>query len=285
MFTARTARQWGDRRLKIGVAVAVASAEAALLTAPLLLLAAAVAGSAALVAAVAALPDDDTGHRGGAEGYDGPHCENTVEAALALLEREAREGPLPRFPYLEFDVQETADGELVVFHDSLLTRAFPAGSANAAAIEQLEAGTGAPFSLLTVQDLTAAQLQSLALGGRAGVHVPTLQQFLDACDAAGARRSLAVEIKVLRTDAARQRFIDAVASFRRRAKARLDGSAGAALPSCRQLGWAGVISFPHHFAACFGEYGSAEWARWAAEFRAHGIPVRACHCLFLSLVG
>ena len=111
---------------------------------------------------------------------------------------------------------------------------------------------------------------------------PTLRS---ACDAAGARRSLAVEIKVLRTDAARQRFIDAVASFRRRAKARLDGSAGAALPSCRQLGWAGVISFPHHFAACFGEYGSAEWARWAAEFRAHGIPVRACHCLFLSLVG
>jgi hypothetical protein len=37
---------------------------------------------------------------------------------------------------------------------------------------------GTPFGLLTVQDLSLAQLQSLHLGGRRGARVPTLQQFL-----------------------------------------------------------------------------------------------------------
>lgn len=29
---------------------------------------------------------------------------------------------------------------------------------------------------------------------------------------------------------------------------------------------------------------SMQWQRWAAEFKGHGIPVRSCHCLWLSLI-
>ncbi|KAL4428354.1 hypothetical protein ABPG75_002443 [Micractinium tetrahymenae] len=287
-FIGRSARQWGStRQLLTLAALLVAACEAALFTRPLLLLAAAVAAAAALVLAVAVLPDDETGHRGGAEGFYGELCENTVEAAAALLQREAAEGPLPHFPYLEFDVQETADGELAVFHDSLLTRSFPTprGSHNAAVAAQLEAATGIPFRLLTVQDLTLAQLQSLQLGGRAGLKAPSLQQFLDACEAAGAKRTLAIEVKQMLTDAARRRFIDVVGAYRERSAARLGRDASALRHRCHWLGWAGVISFPHLFAASFGEYGSPEWHRWAVDFKARGIPVRACHCLWLSLIG
>lgn len=285
-FSARTARQWGSAgQLRLVVALLVAACEAALFTRPLLLVLAALACAAALVLAVAILPNDETGHRGGAEGFDGQLCENTVETAVALLRREAAEGPLEHFPYLEFDVQETADGELAVFHDSLLNRAFPTpdGSHNAAVADRLSAATGIPFQLLTVGDLTLPQLQSLQLGGRPGLRVPTLQLFLDACEAAGAERSLAVEVKQLRTDSARQRFIEAVSAYRERAAARLSGRT--LRHSCRWLGSAGVISFPHLFAASFGEYGSTEWQRWAAEFKARGIPVRSCHLLWLSLIG
>ena len=28
-----------------------------------------------------------------------------------------------------------------------------------------------------------------------------------------------------------------------------------------------------------------QWRHWAAEFKRHGIPVRACHALWLTLVG
>lgn len=287
-FIARTARQWGSpRQLRLVAALLVAACEAAFFTRPLLLLAAAVGCAVALILSVAILPDDETGHRAGAEGFGGELCENTVEAAAALLRREAAKGPLPHFPYLEFDVQETADGELAVFHDSLLNRAFPtpAVSHNAAAAAQLEAATGIPFRLLTVQDLTLAQLQSLHLGGRAGLKVPSLQQFLDACEAAGAKRSLAIEVKKMLTDAARQRFIDAVSGYRQRSASRLERDASALRHCCRWLGWAGVISFPHLFASAFGEYGSPEWRRWAAEFKARRIPVRSCHCLWLTLIG
>ncbi|KAL4420264.1 hypothetical protein ABPG77_003443 [Micractinium sp. CCAP 211/92] len=182
VFIARTARQWATAgQLRLVAALLVAACEAALFTRPLLLLMMAVAGATALIMAVAILPDDETGHRAGAEGFGGKLCENTVEAAVALLRREAAEGPLPHFPYLEFDVQETADGELAVFHDALLTRAFPtpSGSHNAAAAAQLEEATGVPFHLLTLRDLTFAQLQSLELGGQPGLKVPSLQQFLE----------------------------------------------------------------------------------------------------------
>lgn len=139
--------------------------------------------------------------------------------------------------------------QLAVFHDALLTRAFPtpSGSHNAAAAAQLEEATGeqicygmpgaacrmrdppepnapnagavwvaqgqqsgplccsnrgqhdatcatphapatlhllppppgVPFQLLTLRDLTFAQLQSLELGGQPGLKVPSLQQFLE----------------------------------------------------------------------------------------------------------
>lgn len=286
-FSARTARQWGDRRLMILTVLAVTACEAALLTAPLALLACAVVAATTLVLAAATLRADETGHRCGAEGYGGRQCENTVEALEALLQREASEGPLPHFPYIEFDVQETKDGELVVFHDSLLSRAFPAGSGsvNAAPTARLVQQTGIPFQLLTVQDLTLAQLQTLHLGGRSGLRVPTLQQILDACIAGRARRTLAIEVKLLRTDAARQRFIDAISGYLASCSPRLNQDVAARRQRCSQLGWAGVIAFPHLFSAAFGEYGSPEWRRWAAEFKRCGIPACACHCLWLTLIG
>lgn len=61
--------------------------------------------------------------------------------------------------------------------------------------------------LVCFQDVTLAQLQLLHLGGREGLRAPTLRAFLSAFRAAGARRPLVVEVKRLRTDAARERLI------------------------------------------------------------------------------
>jgi glycerophosphoryl diester phosphodiesterase len=171
------------------------------------------AATALVLAAQPDAEDDSTGHRGGAEGFKGEHCENTVEAVTALLQREQEQGPLPCFPYLEFDVQETADGELVVYHDNLLTRGIPAGGINAAPIAQLEQDTGTPFGLLTVADCRLVQLQALRLGGRPGVCIPTLKQFLEACIAGGVQRSLAIEVKQLLTDAGRLKFLDTISWY------------------------------------------------------------------------
>lgn len=69
--------------------------------------------------------------------------------------------------------------QLIVFHDALLSAAFPTDGANAGTAAKLEVATGTPFQLLTAQDLTLAQLQALHLAGRPGLCIPTLQQYLE----------------------------------------------------------------------------------------------------------
>lgn len=135
------------------------------------------------------------------------------------------------------------------------------------------------------------------------------------CEREGARRSLAIEVKLLRTDGARQQLIDSVrlecscakrggvlacpalasallicscapslvypaqtgnklpscpcparprpsrSAYRQRCEQRLKSDALALRHRCHWLGWAGVISFPHLFAASFGEYGTPEVSR------------------------
>ena len=51
------------------------------------------------------------------------------------------------------------------------------------------------------------------------------------------------------------------------------------------FGFAAVISFPFHWAASFGEFGSQEWHTWGIKFQEAGIPVRSCVAHFIDLIG
>ena len=183
---------------------------------------------------------------------------------------------------------------------------------------------GRDWASLCVQDCSAAQLQALHLGGRAGLRVPTLRAFLQAVMDAGGRCTLAIEVKALRTDAGRQRFLDTVrraldevwgglcgaGRYHRAPRHGSNPAAAAALPTpCprswylavrgpaldadpearrrrfKRLGWAGVIAFPHLWAASFGPFGGGAAAAWAAAFRRRRIPVRACHATWWPLIG
>lgn len=57
------------------------------------------------------------------------------------------------------------------------------------------------------QRITFAQLHSLHLGGREGLHAPALRSFMAAFRAAECRRPLVVEVKGLQTDAAREELL------------------------------------------------------------------------------
>ncbi len=113
--------------------------------------------------------------------------ENTVAAV-----EQARRDMASR---LEFDVQRTADGKLVVIHDADLLRL-----------------SGKDVS---VGGSTLAQLQAVDIGSRfstgyAGVHVPSLEQFLDAAG----DTPLALEIKT--HDGDRETTQEVVALLQRR---------------------------------------------------------------------
>lgn len=58
-----------------------------------------------------------------------------------------------------------------------------------------------------VQDVTSAQLATLHLAGRRGLHAPTLKQFLTAFRESQCRRPLVVEVKGLQSDAGRQHLL------------------------------------------------------------------------------
>ncbi|KAK9826407.1 hypothetical protein WJX81_000835 [Elliptochloris bilobata] len=224
----------------------------------------------------------NVGHRAGAHGFAGRHCENTLEALADLVERD-RAGLAPGLAYVEFDVHETADGELVVLHDlpSLLAASLGA-PANAAAAEALHAA-GIDARTACAHDLSLAQLQAVKVGGREGVCVPTLEQLLGCCEQEGLERTVAVEIKSLRTGAARERFIALVSGYRASAHC-------AALERrCPQrqyapFGWAAAIAFPGAWGRAFGPLGSREWRRWALRCRDSGLPARSCVLHSLDLL-
>eukprot|EP00887_Chlorella_sp_A99_P005004 scaffold4.g5004.t1 len=282
VFIVRTARQFSTPRNAAAAAVLLV-AGVALLGLVRLGALLGLAAATAVVLVARGLPDDHIGHRAGAEGFDGELCENTVEALAALAAADAA-GRLLDVPYVEFDVQETSDAQLVIFHDLTLTRAFPRQGHNAAVADGLERGGGPPFALATVANLSLAQLRRLDLGGRRGLRVPTLREFLEACVGTGVRRPLAIEVKAVQTDAARRQLLDDISWYRQTHGAALDREPDAAARRHPHLGWAGVIAFPHFFAHCFGEYGSPQWRHWAEEFQRRGIPARACHFTQLTLI-
>ncbi len=137
------------------------------------------------------------GHRVGFGGYTGAHIENTISAVQALAAADAAgKYTNSHFPFIEFDVRETKDGELVLIHDQGLRLAFPMGDGdfddelrNSGSSKTALNINAEPFKVLAeqgidrrkafIEDLTLEQLQTLHLGGREGHHVPTLQSFLE----------------------------------------------------------------------------------------------------------
>lgn len=128
------------------------------------------------IASAAAAPGPevvDIAHRGSS----GSAPENTIAAVdLALRQKSS---------YVEVDVQRSADGELVIFHDTTLTRTTDA--------EEVFPNR-APWR---VGDFTMAELEQLDAGSWfgpefAGEPIPTLTETIDAI---GRRAGLLLELK------------------------------------------------------------------------------------------
>lgn len=247
-------------------------------------------GKAGLVCLIAAatvfamllhdMPTDNAGHRGGGHRYGGPLQENTVEALRAIAASDTAT-PLPTFAYLEFDIHETADGELVVFHDATLNRALPAGNTINTQLEGSFARQGLDIRLAPISALTAAQVQAVHLGARDGCHVPTLQEWLRICLEVNITRSLAVEVKTLQSDQGRQKLLDLLQDYKRHHK--LQSHSLRADRLYAPFGRVAVIAFPWSWAKAVGEYGSRHNEEWARRFASVGIPIRSCVLHRLSL--
>lgn len=126
---------------------------------------------------------------------------NTIESFSKAIENLEQSDT---YLYSEFDVRETSDGELVVFHDWDVS-AIPDTPQNRDVLG------GKPGSQ-AICDLTLNQIQSLELKG--GYRIPALDEILTAAKELNLTKPLLVEIKYLKTDQARQKLFESVKQCR-----------------------------------------------------------------------
>ena len=123
------------------------------------------------------------GHRLGASGTD---LENTIEG----LRRSIGIPSEPRFRYWEFDIRESCDGVLFVFHDD----AIDSGGAK-----------------IETSSMEFAKI--FEAGMDLGIRIPTFEEVVLELD--DRDESVMVEIKHISTDGARREVIDALSSRER----------------------------------------------------------------------
>ena len=120
------------------------------------------------------------GHRLGASGSD---LENTIEG----LRRSLGVSSDPRFRYWEFDIRESSDRVLFVFHD-----------------DTIDSGE----EKITTSSLEFAKI--FEAGMELGIRIPTFKEVVLELD--GRDEPVMVEIKQIFSDAARREVIDALSS-------------------------------------------------------------------------
>lgn len=168
------------------------------------------------------------GHRasGGSGEYHSFLPENSLVALEAGLLGWNGEAPIQdhkKYTYLEFDVQETRDGHLVVFHDKTISRMIPNTAENKVVFNELFMDTEfrsrfkkqkVKYKDLKIFDFTLDELKRLQLAGSYEQQVPTLNEFLDSAARFQLRKPIIVEIKYLKTEQVKRELLHRIKEFR-----------------------------------------------------------------------
>ena len=185
----------------------------------------------------------NSGHRGGCDPREGGLAEfpqNSLICLKAVVHgvaldvdggQEIKIGPVrtqPDFRYLEIDVRETQDHQVVVYrghrgklfkqrrtdgatirHEFLNARLF---SRIQQAIVQ-RGGRRLSWRSATVGDLTLGELKSLYLEGDLVQHIPTLEEYLSAARGLEYDGRLMINLNDIRSDLAKARLLDLITTY------------------------------------------------------------------------
>ena len=125
--------------------------------------------------------------------------------------------------YVEFDLQETADGEIVLFHDDELDRLLPNNAINRESYLEIlsdqetiaRVGVENPsFKDLKIKHLTLLQLKTLKLGSSLTEGIATLDDFLEKSLLWDIRKPMTFEIKNFHSDEGRNKLIQTVKTYK-----------------------------------------------------------------------
>jgi glycerophosphoryl diester phosphodiesterase len=156
------------------------------------------------------------GHRAG--GGKGEYYSHLPENSLSALEASLLELQYDKdFVYLEFDIQETKDGEVVIFHDKYIRRMI-SKKQNKEELDQIYSEIGASFikrkfNLIKIKDLTYEQLMRLHLTDHPSQRVPTLDEYIEKSEELGLIKPMTVELKYLHSSKAKLEVIRKLKEF------------------------------------------------------------------------
>jgi len=158
------------------------------------------------------------GHRSGGDVFT--HLpENSIEVLSLALSGDNTYAPIqdsPEFEYLEFDVWETKDHELVVFHDLSLKRLLPYEGDNIAVYNEMKKNGAVtkPTWLLSIKHLTLEQIKKLSLLGDSRYKVPTLEEYLEEVRKHDLIKPIVLEIKYIKSEEAKEKMIELFSRFK-----------------------------------------------------------------------
>jgi len=145
------------------------------------------------------------GHRLGGDIYK---PENTLYAYKRVIKSFIDK---KEFKDVEFDVRETKDNKLVVFHDSKISRVVPKSKHNLQVLKNILKKKS--FDEIRIKDLTQDELSKLNLAYNA--KIPTLKEVLDVSTKWHVKKPIHVEIKSLHSDKARYDLIKTASLYKK----------------------------------------------------------------------
>jgi len=149
---------------------------------------------------------ENLGHRLGGDVYKYENTLNCYKKALKKLQQKKK------FKNVEFDIRETKDHEIVVFHDSTIKRIIPKNRHNIKVLKRVLKKK--KFKQIRVKDLTLKEIKKLLIAK--DVYIPKLEDVLDASIRWNLKKPMHIEIKSLNSDEARYKLIDLVKRYNKK---------------------------------------------------------------------
>ena len=149
------------------------------------------------------LEAENLGHRLGGDIYS---YENTLicyKKALKNLQSKKN------FKNVEFDIQETKDNKIVVFHDREIKRLIPKNKHNLKVLKRVLKKKS--FEKIRIKYLTLKEIKGLLLAK--GVSIPTLEEVLSSSVKWKLKKPMHIEVKTLHSDKARYQLIETINKY------------------------------------------------------------------------
>ncbi|MEC9282056.1 MAG: glycerophosphodiester phosphodiesterase family protein [Bdellovibrionota bacterium] len=210
------------------------------------------------------------GHRAGGDIFT--HLpENSISSLRSLCQSEYQKSS--KLKYLEFDIRESLDHQLFIFHDRKTKRKTPIANQSKQTIEYLEEKYNGKYQSLEVSKLDIEDLLLLNLYNSIDEKIPIFESFLDEVLDCGFYKPVVIEVKELGSTLAKeylfQKTSDFKAKFIKKEIVFEDSfdfydEQGLVIPVA-------IMGFKSSVEKSFGKIGSDEFRYWCQRSKDYGL--------------